>query len=142
MDMNIALALLSFVGLAKAGGHWAACTAAFADAGLDRDVLVHAAGHGIHSLTVRDVRYYFDPTAFPEDTNRIPTVNPDFDDGGDAVFRSAPLGVDAHTPGMRVLDQVMSHGGNFMVQGLSTLEKIAHGMHMNEVWQKASFAYR
>ena len=117
------------------------CTEILAGANLDLSMLIHAAGHGIHSITVRDIRYYFDPV-FPED-NSIPTVNPDFDNTDETVLRSAPLGSDAGTPGMRVFDQIMSHGDNFMVgPGLSHLERIAHGMHMNELWQRTSLAYR
>ena len=104
-------------------------------------MLIHAAGHGIHSITVRDIRYYFDPV-FPEG-NSIPTVNPDFDNTDETVLRYAPLGSDTGTPGMRVVDQIMSHGDNFMVgPGLSQLERIAHGMHMNELWQRTSLIYR
>ena len=52
------------------------CSAVFAAAGLNQTDLMYGAGHGIHSITVRDIRYYFDPD-FPEQ-NDIPTVNPDF----------------------------------------------------------------
>ena len=52
------------------------CPAILAAANLNQWDLMLGAGHGIHSITVRDIRYYFDKD-FPEQNN-IPTVNPDF----------------------------------------------------------------
>ena len=52
------------------------CSIVLAATGLNQMDLMYGAGHGIHSITVRDIRYYFDPD-FPEE-NDIPTINPDF----------------------------------------------------------------
>ena len=52
------------------------CSRVFAATGINQTDLMYGAGHGIHSITVRDIRYYFDPN-FPEE-NDIPTINPDF----------------------------------------------------------------
>ena len=52
------------------------CSAVLAASGLNQTDMMFGAGHGIHSITVRDIRYYFDPD-FPEE-NDLPTVNPDF----------------------------------------------------------------
>ena len=42
------------------------------------------------------------------------------------------------TPGMAVLDLVLSNDAgddSYMIQGLTPMEKVAHGMHMIEMWQ-------
>ena len=73
--MLLLVVLLASLGysIAQAGP---SCDAVFAANNINKTDLMLGAGHGIHSITVRDIRYYFDPD-FPED-NDIPTVNPDF----------------------------------------------------------------
>merc|ERR1719282_423657 len=118
------------------------CSNALADVGIDQKTFKNAVGHGFHSITVRDIRYYFEPS-FPE-SNTVPTVNPIFD-ARFPVLPFAPLGAEAATPGMRILDEVMSKddgSDNYLIQGLSRMEKIAHGMHMLEVWQATSQEYQ
>ena len=47
------------------------CPPIFAANGINQTIMVEAVAHGIHSITVKDIRYYFD-SSFPE-TNNIPT---------------------------------------------------------------------
>ena len=87
-------------------------------AGFNISVLKKAASHGIHSITVKDIRirYYFD-TSFPK-KNYIPTVNSKLD-GKDLVLPSAPFGSEFETPGMGIMDRVLSNddgSDNFMIQ--------------------------
>ena len=114
------------------------CPSIMTLAGFNTSVLAKAASHGIHSITVKDIRRYFD-TSFPK-VNDIPTVNSKLDDR-DLVLPSAPFGSEFETPGMGIMDRVLSNddgSDNFMIQGLTPMEKIAHGMHMIELWEKAS----
>jgi len=117
------------------------CSAVLAASGLNQTDMMFGAGHGIHSITVRDIRYYFDPD-FPEE-NEIPTVNPDF--RGDLIKESAPLGGDFFTPGMRAMNEIYANDDgtdNYMIQGLTRAEKMTHAMHMLEVWQIAGMIYK
>jgi len=117
------------------------CSGILNKAGINLDTLVYSAGHGIHSITVKDIRYYFEPSC-PE-INNIPTINTDLKDEN-LVLLSAPLGSDCLTPGMRVLDQTLANDDrtdNYLVRGMSNMEKVAHGMHMNEMWEYARKAY-
>ena len=69
-------------------------------------------------------------------------VNPYFSENHTLPY--APLGSQYETPGMGVLDLIMTHDdGNdtYMAHGLSKLEKLAHGMHMLELWHKTSKVY-
>jgi len=138
--MSICLGL--FLGAAAVISQGAAlnCPPIFAANGINQTIMVEAVAHGIHSITVKDIRYYFD-SSFPE-TNNIPTVNPDFTQNH--TLASAPFGSQYETPGMGVLDLIMSHddgSDHYMAHGASRLEKIAHGMHMLELWHKASQVY-
>jgi len=138
----LVMMIVGLMGRCQGNDQARACSNALADIGIDQKTLKNAVGHGIHSITVRDIRYYFEPT-FPE-SNSVPTVNPIFDSRF-PVLPFAPLGSEAATPGMRVLDEVMSHDDgtdNYLIQGLSRMEKIAHGMHMLEVWQETSQEYQ
>jgi len=117
------------------------CSATFASAGINTTTLKESVAHGIHSITVKDIRYFFEPD-FPE-ANDVPTVNPNFDQNHTLPY--APFGSQYLSPGMGVLDILMSNDyGNdtYLVHGSSKLEKLAHGMHMVELWHKTSKAYQ
>ena len=69
-------------------------------------------------------------------------MNPDFSQNHTLPY--APFGSQYETPGMGVLDLIMTNDdGNdtYMAHGLSRLEKLAHGMHMLELWHKTSKVY-
>ena len=69
--MLISLGL--FLGAAAAITQGAAeiCPPIFAANGINQTIMAEAVAHGIHSITVKDIRYYFDSN-FPE-ANNIPT---------------------------------------------------------------------
>ena len=46
------------------------CPPIFATNGINQTIMAEAVAHGIHSITVKDIRYYFDSN-FPE-ANNIP----------------------------------------------------------------------
>ena len=56
--------------------------------GLNYSSFFSGAAHGIHSLSLEEIRYFFKPDA-PED-NKIPTVNIDFR-SENVIHFSAPL---------------------------------------------------
>eukprot|EP00092_Neocalanus_flemingeri_P007156 GFUD01007731.1.p1 GENE.GFUD01007731.1~~GFUD01007731.1.p1 ORF type:complete len:504 (-),score=114.69 GFUD01007731.1:154-1665(-) len=99
--------------------------------------------HGVHSLTVEDVRFYFNPNV--GDQIKIPTINQNL--SGDVLLEYLP---NAHydeeftTMAMKNLDMVMRNMNNedFSIRGLNTLEKISHVLHMQELWQEAGKAYQ
>ena len=67
-----------------------------------------AAAHGIHSMTLEDIKYYFKPDA--TETNNVPTVNYDLSENATLVLPHAKLyGYDTSfkTISMRHLDQVL-----------------------------------
>ena len=69
-------------------------------------------------------------------------VNPYFSENHTLPY--APFGSQYETPGMGVLDLIMTNDdGNdtYMTHGVSRLEKLAHGMHMLELWHKTSKVY-
>ena len=114
---------------------WAeTCSSVIANAGMNPVTLAKSA-RGLFAVNVRDIQYYFDPT-FPED-NDLPTVNLDLA-SSTLLLASAPLGGDFEAPGLRMMDLVMANDDNFMLQGLSRLEKIAVGVGILEMLQKVS----
>jgi len=138
MLISLGLFLVAAAVISQGAAH--DCPTVFADNRINQTIMVEAVAHGIHSITVKDIRYYFDSN-FPE-ANNIPTVNPDFTQNH--TLPSAPFGSQYETPGMGVLDIIMSHddgSDQYMAHGASRLEKIAHGMHMLELWHKASQVY-
>ena len=64
------------------------CDEVFSKAGLNYSSFWKGAAHGIHSLSLEEIRYFFKAEA-PED-NRIPTVNIDFR-SEEVIHFSAPL---------------------------------------------------
>ena len=64
------------------------CEEIFSSAGLNYSSFWKGAAHGIHSLSLEEIRYFFKADA-PED-NKIPTVNIDFR-SEDVIHFSAPL---------------------------------------------------
>lgn len=119
------------------------CSSVLSDAGLNMEVLVEAVAHGIHSINIKGIRYFIDPSA-PE-VNNIPTVNLNLTDS-DLLLPSAPLGFsDFGTPGMMAFDNVLANDDGtdtYSIQGSTRMEKIGHSLHMQELWQKAGEVYR
>merc|ERR1712142_912246 len=64
------------------------CVEIMARNGLNFSSFWHGAGHGIHSLSLEEIRYYFEADA-PEE-NRIPVVNTNLSSENTILF-NAPL---------------------------------------------------
>ena len=106
-----------------------ACAAEFEEVGITNETLyLLGTQHEIHSISVRDIWYYFDPT-FPED-NDMPTINWDLTNPNDTVLPYTPLGADFFTPEMRAMDNIMSHNHNYGVGGVGYSAAIGHTFHM------------
>jgi len=100
-------------------------------------------GHGLHSLTVNDLCFYFDEKA--GEKNGIPTVN--FNLSGPAILENAQYIQLAHnyfTPAYSALDHVLSNIDDPMygVKNANALDMIAHALHMQELWSVAGKAYK
>ena len=100
--------------------------------------------HSIHSLTLEDLRYHFKDNATED--NGIPTVNPDLE-SDQRVLPDAPLvGYDDEfsTQAMKSFDLVMRNMNRTWWGGpeYHVLEKVAHALHMAEVWSAAGKQYR
>merc|ERR1719290_733604 len=118
------------------------CTAAAEQAGVDFDSFKYNVGHMIHSLTVEDVRFFFDEN-FPED-NDIPTVNTNLT--GPPVL--------AHTPSFpskfkfplgSKLDRILLNNDDpdaAFQRGFKSLEEIGHSAHMMEMLYETSKVYK
>jgi len=102
-----------------------------------------AVAHGIHSITLEDLRYYFKKDATED--NGIPTLNYDLT-AKNPVLPNAPLyGFDTsfQTVAMRYVDQVLRNMDrkNFYITRYTTLEQLVHTFHMGEVWANAKIHY-
>ena len=103
-----------------------------------------AVAHGIHSITLEDIRYYFKANA--TETNNVPTLNYDLSENATPVLPHAKLyGYDTsfQTISMRHLDQVLRDMDkkDWYLTNYNTLERLAHTIHMNEVWARAKVCF-
>jgi len=102
-----------------------------------------AVAHGIHSITLEDIRHYFKSNATEE--NNVPTLNYDLKDPSTVLPHAKLYGYDTSffTIGMRQLDQVMRDMDkkDWYLTNYNTLERLVHTIHMNEVWAKAKVHY-
>merc|ERR1712227_122536 len=118
------------------------CGDIFSTNGLNSSSFAAGVAHGLHSLSLEELRYYFDEDS-PEDNN-IPTVNINLKDEG-AVLDHVPLrGFEDRfdTWALKIMDWYMINNNNNIFQkGLNLLEKIIHQYHMHEVFQLASVIY-
>jgi len=118
------------------------CIAAAEQAGVDFDSFKYNVGHMIHSLTVEDVRFFFDE-AFPVD-NDIPTVNTNLT--GPPVLPHTPSFPSKFKfPLGSILDRILLNNDDpnaFLERGFSSLEELAHAAHMMEMLHKTSQIYK
>jgi len=104
----------------------------------------YSVAHGVHWLTLDDLRLYFNSEA--NTTNSIPIINQDMM-SDTPIQESAPLlnlTTNFTTIGMQVLDRILSHMDNQHYEGtnMDLLRRIIHGFHMHEVWSQTSLVYQ
>jgi len=114
------------------------CDHLLADHDIDPKAFGPVVAHSIHSLSIDDLRYYFSPDASA--TNNIPVVDLNLT-SDTPVLDHAPSRSPSpfNSLGMRVLDQVLTHMDDNMydVKNMNGLERVAHAMHMHEMWHNA-----
>jgi len=118
------------------------CKAAAEQAGIDFENFKYNVGHVIHSLTVEDVRFFFDEN-FPVENN-IPTVNTNLT--GTPVLSYTPSFPSKFKfPLGSTLDRILLNNDDpdtFFDRGLASLEELGHAAHMLEMLYKTSLAYK
>ena len=112
------------------------------NAGVNMTTYAKDVAHSLHSLSVEDIRYFFDEQ-FPI-SNTIPTVNLNLT--GSPVLSFAPSRPSAFKfPAGAIVDFVLSNNDQtrtFGLAGETHLEEIVHYMHMLEMWNMASKSIR
>jgi len=119
------------------------CDETMARNGLNFSSFWHGAGHGIHSLSLEEIRHYFDPNA-PEE-NRIPVVNTNLTSEKTVLFNAPLRGYDEQfkTMALKVMAYFMLNDKPyFFEQGVNTLEKVTHQYHMHEIYAAAAPIFR
>jgi len=102
---------------------------------------ISAVGHGIHSLTVEDIRYFFEED-FPVE-NTIPTVNIDLDAEEEYLPYAPSFPSKFKFPGGANYDRILSYAkGHVMAKDFTILELLGHNIHMSEMYLQGSKMYR
>jgi len=118
------------------------CIAAAEQAGVHYRNFKYNVAHMIHSLTVEDVRFFFDET-FPV-ANDIPTVNLNLT--GPAVLPHTPSYPSKFKfPLGSTLDRILLNNDDpntFSDRGRTTLEELSHAAHMLEMLYTTSKVYK
>jgi len=119
------------------------CRAAAEQAGVDFESFHYNVGHMIHSLTVEDVRFFFDEN-FPVD-NDIPTVNTNLTAGPPVLLYTPSFPSKFKFPLGSTLDRILLKNDDTSAafeKGLTSLEELGHAAHMMEMLYKASQMYK
>ena len=99
--------------------------------------------HHLHSISVEDIRYFFDDQ-FPIN-NTVPTINFDLTDTTPVLLFAPTRPSVFKFPAGAIVDYVLSNNDKtdkFGASGLTSLEEIVHHMHMLEMWNMASQVYK
>jgi len=105
----------------------------------------HMIAHSIHSLTLNMIRHYFYPNA--TENNGIPTVNLNRSEPNhlheNAVLVNLTSSIDNYGPFFS-LDMILSNMDDkmFGIKNSNILDRIAHAMHMQNMWEHASKSYK
>jgi hypothetical protein len=109
----------------------------------DDHVFVSDVSHGMHSIKINNIQFYFDKN-FSKIDNGIPTLNPNLTDvENDVLDNAIYFKSDFKQMGLQEMDFIMSQNGpDFIMRLANPLEKIGHALHMNDVWAEAGLAYQ
>ena len=108
------------------------CKDVFANAGLNYSSFFVGAAHGIHSLSLEEIRYFFKSDA-PED-NKIPTVNIDFR-SENVIHFSAPLWGYSdrfETWALKIMDWFMLNDHPYLYETVSPYEWEPFGVKLEQ----------
>jgi len=120
----------------------ATCLDVMARNGLNFSSFWHGAAHGLHSLHLEEIRFFFEPDA--TENNKIPVVNKNLSSQQTILFDAPLAGYDEHfnTMALKVMAFFMLNDRpDFFEQGLNTLEKLTHQYHMHEIYAAAAPIY-
>jgi len=118
------------------------CKAAAEQAGVDFENFKYNVGHVIHSLTVEDVRFFFDEN-FPIDNN-IPTVNTNLI-GPPLLPHTPSFPSKFKFPLGRTLDKILLNNddtSSYSIRDFTSLEELAHAAHMYEMLFSVSKTFK
>jgi len=109
------------------------------------DRFVRNVVHGIHSMTLEELRRFFDKEAPVE--NNIPNVNYNLSSAAPPVLASVPslpLSNPFSSAYMDALDLTLSHmtDNDFDIRNAPPLERLVHALHMVETWELAAPFYQ
>jgi len=119
------------------------CRAAAEQVGVDFENFRYNVGHVLHSLTVEDVRFFFDEN-FPVENN-IPTVNTNLTAGSPVLSYAPSFPSKFKFPLGSTLDKILLNNddpNNSFAKGLTSLEELGHAAHMLEMLFRASQIYK
>lgn len=104
--------------------------------------MFHRIAHGVHHLTLADLRHYFNVEA--NETNNIPTVNRNLS-SSEPILNDAPdIGRSDRfqTMGLQVAEEVvLNEDRDWDLHNAETLDKLLHALHMHEMWTETSRLY-
>merc|ERR1711962_873824 len=121
----------------------ATCSDVMARNGLNFSSFWQGAAHGLHSLHLEEIRYFFEANA--TDNNKIPVVNKNLSSEQPILFNAPLAGYDGqfNTMALKVMAYFMRNDRpDFFEQGLNTLEKLTHQYHMHEIYAAAAPIYK
>jgi len=119
------------------------CADDFSSIGLNYSSFWKGAAHGVHSLSLEEIRYFFKADA-PEQ-NKIPTVNIDFRSENIINFNAPLWGYEDRfgSWALKIMDWFMLNDQPYLYQNRANiLEKITHQYHMQEIYQRAGKIYQ
>ena len=120
------------------------CRVTMAEDSWVTDTFVASVVHGVHSITLQDLRRFFHPAA--PLANNIPCVNPNLSSAAAPVLASVPslpLSNPFSSAHMDALDLTLSHmtDNDFDIRNAPPLERLVHALHMVETWELAAPFY-
>jgi len=120
------------------------CDTAFPSFCINQDDFHMGVAHGIHSMTLQELQYFFDSDA--KDDNNIPMINFDLS-STTLVLPTVPdlkLENSFQTPGMNSVDHILANWEteDFMMKNSSVLELLVHNLHMHETLSVAGKIYK
>jgi len=121
----------------------ATCSDVMARNGLNFSSFWQGAAHGLHSLHLEEIRYFFEANA--TENNKIPVVNKNLSSEQAILFNAPLAGYDEqfNTMALKVMAYFMRNDRpDFFEQGLNTLEKLTHQYHMHEIYAAAAPIYK
>ena len=121
------------------------CRGTMAEGSWGTDTFVRSVVHGVHSMTLEDLRTFFDEDAPVE--NNIPNVNYNLSSAAAPVLASVPslpLSNPFSSAYMDALDLTLSHmtDNDFDIRNAPPLERLVHALHMVETWELAAPFYQ